>query len=86
MVSKQLWTRTYEVFQLKQALTHAFFKYWYTVAAFIPPKQSQALLQGGTFVFNNEETLFAHYDPSTAAHASLGTVIEVAVKGLLQKD
>jgi hypothetical protein len=56
-----------------------FFMFVKTDSAFyIPPKQSQALLQGGTFVFRGNDTLFAHYDPSTAAHASMDQVIEIA--------
>lgn len=48
-------------------------------ALFVPPKQEQALLQGGTFVFDKEKTLFAHYDESTAAHASLEQVFDLAM-------
>ena len=47
-------------------------------AFYIPPKQEQALLQGGTFVMDGSETLFAHYDPSTAAHASIDQVMDIA--------
>lgn len=49
-------------------------------AFFVPPKQEQALLQGGTFVFAGPKTLFAHYDESTAAHASLAEVMELALE------
>lgn len=49
-------------------------------AFFIPPKQEQAFLQGGTFVFSGPNTLFAHYDESTAAHASLSKVMELALE------
>lgn len=31
-------------------------------AVYIPPKQAQAFNQGGTFIFNGEKTIFAHYD------------------------
>ena len=48
-------------------------------ALFIPPKQEQAFLQGGTFIFDGPETLFAHYDESTAAHADLEEVLELAM-------
>lgn len=47
-------------------------------ASYLPPKQKQALLQGGTFVFYGKETLFAHYDPSTAVHANIDVVIDIA--------
>jgi hypothetical protein len=50
----------------------------FLVAFFTPPKQEQAFLQGGTFVFSGPRTLFAHYDPSTAAHASIDEVVEIA--------
>jgi hypothetical protein len=48
------------------------------VAFYIPPKNTQALLQGGTFVFDGPRTLYAHYDPSTAAHASIDRVLDIA--------
>lgn len=54
-------------------------------AFYIPPKQSQAFLQGGTFVFQGDRTVFAHYDPSTAAHASVESVLELAM-GRLTKE
>jgi len=54
-------------------------------AFFIPPKQEQALLQGGSFVFDGAETLLAHYDESTAAHADLEQVKEVALKRAAKK-
>lgn len=46
-------------------------------AFFIPPKQDQAFNQGGTFVFDGERTVFAHYDPSTAAHAKVEDVMAI---------
>jgi AhpC/TSA antioxidant enzyme len=46
-------------------------------AFFIPPKPDQAFLQGGTFVFDGNETIFAHYDPSTGAHAPVEQVMEI---------
>lgn len=51
----------------------------------MPPKMEQGLLQGGTFVFNGPRTVFAHYDPSTGAHASLDTVIDAAKQELSVK-
>jgi hypothetical protein len=48
-------------------------------AAYLPPEPGQAFLQGGTFVFRGPATLLAHYDPSTAAHASVDDVAAVAV-------
>lgn len=48
-------------------------------AFYIPPKQSQAFNQGGTFVFSGPKTLFAHYDESTGAHAKVSDVVRLAV-------
>jgi hypothetical protein len=45
---------------------------------YIPPKQSQAFNQGGTFVFAGDQTLFAHYDESTGAHSDIDMVIGLA--------
>ena len=54
-------------------------------AVYIPPRQDQAFLQGGTFVFDGPRTIFAHYDPSTAAHASIEEVMETAISAVQQK-
>lgn len=53
-------------------------------AVFIPPRNEQAFNQGGTFVFDGERAVFAHYDPSTAAHAPVDRVMEV-VQSVLTK-
>ena len=55
-------------------------------AAFIPPKREQAFLQGGTFVFDGPNTLFAHYDESTAAHAKVDDVVQLAINAVAQKN
>lgn len=47
-------------------------------AAYVPPKRGQAFNQGGTFVFRGENTIYAHYDEATSAHADMATVIERA--------
>lgn len=47
-------------------------------AFFIPPKQEQAYIQGGSFVFDGDQTLLAHYDESTGAHANIDAVIDAA--------
>lgn len=47
-------------------------------AVYIPPKQEQAFLQGGTFVFDGNDTIYAHYDESTAAHAKVEEVVALA--------
>eukprot|EP00538_Stauroneis_constricta_P013863 CAMPEP_0119554112 /NCGR_PEP_ID=MMETSP1352-20130426/6686_1 /TAXON_ID=265584 /ORGANISM="Stauroneis constricta, Strain CCMP1120" /LENGTH=147 /DNA_ID=CAMNT_0007600639 /DNA_START=394 /DNA_END=836 /DNA_ORIENTATION=- len=50
-------------------------------AFYIPPKLDQSLLQGGTFVFDGEQTLLAHYDASTGAHSDIDDVIAIARGG-----
>jgi hypothetical protein len=44
-------------------------------AFYIPPEQSQAFNQGGTFVFDGPATVFAHYDESTGAHSDIQVVL-----------
>ena len=44
----------------------------------LPPKQVQALQQGGTFVFRGRDCVFQHYDESTGAHADLGAALRAA--------
>lgn len=52
-------------------------------AFYIPPKRDQAFNQGGTFVFKGKnQTLYAHYDESTGAHADLTEVVKYAKAGL----
>lgn len=51
-------------------------------AVFLPPKQEQALQQGGTFVFKGRDTLYAHYDASTGAHISVDNAVQRAVEGM----
>jgi AhpC/TSA antioxidant enzyme len=68
------WLHCFCHVHLEQKLTHSTYNF---SAIFVPPKQAQALLQGGTFVFRGNDTLYAHYDPSTAAHAPMDRVIEI---------
>jgi hypothetical protein len=35
-------------------------------------------LQGGTFIFVGDKTIYAHYDPSTASHAPMEQVLSIA--------
>jgi hypothetical protein len=49
-------------------------------AFYLPPKRDQAFNQGGTFIFNDDKTVFAHYDESTAAHAKIDEVVDLALK------
>jgi len=41
----------------------------------IPPKQSQTVLQGGVACFDGRECTFLHRDPSTGAHADWKSVL-----------
>lgn len=52
-------------------------KKW-SAAVYLPPRQDQALNQGGTFVFEGDQTVFAHYDESTGAHSNIEEVIDLA--------
>ena len=45
----------------------------------LPPKQDQGFNQGGAFVFEGEELVFSHYDPSTGAHVDLDLLLEQAL-------
>ena len=47
-------------------------------AFIIPPKQKQALNQGGLFVFDGDASAFVHYDASTGAHGDLDQAVAVA--------
>lgn len=48
-------------------------------AFYIPPKQDQAFNQGGAFIFDEDRTVYAHYDEATAAHALPGDMVEKAL-------
>lgn len=48
------------------------------LASFMPPRQDQAFNQGGTFLFDGFDTVFAHYDESTGAHSDIDQVIRLA--------
>lgn len=54
-------------------------------AFFIPPKREQAFIQGGTFIFDNTRTVYAHYDESTAAHADMRYVMRLARNVMISK-
>ena len=49
-------------------------------AFYIPPKQDQAFNQGGAFIFDDDRTVYAHYDEATAAHALPGDMVEKALE------
>ena len=48
-------------------------------AFYIPPKQDQAFNQGGAFIFDEDRTVYAHYDEATAAHALPDDMVEKAL-------
>ena len=49
-------------------------------AFYIPPEQDQAFNQGGAFIFDDDRTVYAHYDEATAAHALPGDMVEKALE------
>jgi len=55
------------------------------LAFYVPPKQEQAFLQGGTFVFDGKDCVYAHYDESTAAHANVDDVVKLAKSRVAEK-
>jgi hypothetical protein len=50
---------------------------------FDPKVMERTMVQGGTFVFDGAEEIFAHYDASSGAHADLDEVIRIAT---MRKD
>lgn len=49
-------------------------------AVYIPPKRDQAFNQGGTFIFDGSDTVYAHYDEATGAHARSDEMVEKALE------
>lgn len=48
-------------------------------AIYIPPKRDQAFIQGGTFIFDGNRTLLAHYNEATGADANVENVVKLAL-------
>lgn len=48
-------------------------------AIYIPPKAEQAFNQGGAFLFDGPNTIFAHYDASTGAHIDVNEMIQLSL-------
>jgi hypothetical protein len=44
-----------------------------------PPDTSQALQQGGTFIFAGRDSIFEHFDKSTGDHPELKRVLDAAI-------
>lgn len=49
-------------------------------AVYIPPKIEQSTNHGGTFIFNGEDLVFAHYDESPGTHADTFEAVETAIR------
>lgn len=52
----------------------------------LPPRQDQALNQGGMYIFEGQKVLFSHKDPATGAHADLQQVLGTALAGFGKED
>lgn len=48
---------------------------------FDPKVMERTMVQGGSFVFDGSEELFAHYDDSSGAHADLSELVRAATQG-----
>jgi len=55
-------------------------------AIYVPPKREQAFNQGGTFIFAEDRTVYAHYDEATGVHPKFDDVYRLACDqlGLVQ--
>lgn len=69
---------SFDIWQLFQKLSFSHILVSGRVAIYNPPIQAQALNQGGTFVFDGDRTVFAHFDESTGAHSDIQQVIDLA--------
>mmetsp|Transcript_18360 Transcript_18360/g.33137 ORF Transcript_18360/g.33137 Transcript_18360/m.33137 type:complete len:99 (-) Transcript_18360:373-669(-) len=49
-------------------------------AVYVPPKLEQSTNHGGTFIFNGDDTVFAHYDESPGTHADAFDAVDRAVR------
>lgn len=47
---------------------------------YIPPKIEQSTNHGGTFIFNGDNVVFAHYDKSPGTHADTNQSVELAIQ------
>lgn len=57
-------------------------KVWTKQELWVPPRQDQALQQGGIVVFEGRRAVWVWRDPATGAHADLAQVVAVATRGL----
>jgi len=49
-------------------------------AAYVPPKIEQSTNHGGTFIFNGDDAMFAHYDESPGTHADASDVVDRTIR------
>ena len=49
-------------------------------AVYIPPKLEQSTNHGGTFIFNDDKVLLAHYDESPGTHFDPETAVKLAIE------
>lgn len=49
-------------------------------AVYIPPKFEQSTNHGGTFLFRDNEVLFAHYDESPGTHYDPNEAVKMAIE------
>eukprot|EP00984_Skeletonema_dohrnii_P037684 scaffold39998_cov167-Skeletonema_dohrnii-CCMP3373.AAC.4 len=49
-------------------------------AVYIPPKLEQSTNHGGTFIFRDDEVLFAHYDESPGTHYDPNEAVNLAIE------
>lgn len=47
---------------------------------YVPPKIEQSTNHGGTFIFNSEKVIFAHYDESPGTHADTIESVNIALE------
>lgn len=49
-------------------------------AFYLPPKIEQSTNHGGTFIFNGDDVVFAHYDESPGTHADTFESVDIAIR------
>lgn len=49
-------------------------------AVYLPPKLEQSTNHGGTFIFDGDDVVFAHYDEAPGTHADTYEVLDIVEK------
>lgn len=49
-------------------------------AVYVPPKIEQSTIHGGTFIFNGDGVVYAHYDESPGTHAYPSEAVDIALR------